>query len=619
MAAGPMAHSKKLRQIETAEMAVTAAQAAQIRRLDDHVVNKIAAGEVIERPASVLKELLENSVDASARRIEVEILAAGTQKIQVRDDGTGIHKDEIRLALARHATSKMRSFSELEGVQTLGFRGEALPSIASVSRFCITTRTAQAANGWKVLCSGGAELVGPQPAQHAVGTTIAVEDLFYNVPARRKFLRSAATENAHIDKLIKRMVLSQPAIEISIAHNARRGVRYPPVSDSLQWHYRLQKVFGEAFCDNCIELEHSGDSLSVTGWIGAPDYTRTQADQQYLFVNGRAVQDRSVMHAVRQAYMDVLFDRTRYPVCALFLQIDAARVDVNVHPSKTEVRFRAPREVYNFVKSATRRALAGETPAQRLARHSRPAAEGVLERPPADAGSSQRFINLMPAPPWPASSEPGLSRAAPPPFQPAEETDINFPPLGFALAQLGGAYILAENKEGLIIVDVHAAHERIKYQQLKDKYRDARLSSQALIVPVIVKVSTQEADAAQENSALLEQLGFDVSLAGTDIVSVRSVPELLKNLDINQLIRDILADLMTHGSTSQVEHIRDTILAAVSCHSAIRANQKLNRLEMNEILRQMERTEHSGYCSHGRPTWKQLTMAELDKLFYRGR
>ncbi len=619
MAADPMAHSKKLRQLETAEVAATGAQAMHIRRLDELVVNKIAAGEVIERPASVLKELLENSVDASARKIDIEILAAGTQKIQVRDDGTGIRKDEIELALARHATSKISSFSELEGVQTLGFRGEALPSIASVSRFSITTRTALAATGWKLSCAGGAELASPQPAQHAVGTTIEVEDLFYNVPARRKFLRSAATENSHIDKLIKRIVLSQPDIEISITHNARRGMRYPPASDDAQWQYRLQKVFGEAFSGNCIELDYAGEDISVAGWIGAPDYTRTQTDQQYLFVNGRAVQDRSVMHAVRQAYMDVLFDRTRYPVCALFLQIGATQVDVNVHPSKTEVRFKSPREVYNFVKSATRRALAGETPKQRLASHSRLPAADVSESSSSDAGASQRFINLMPAQLWPASPDQEQPRATSQSSQPAEEIDINFPPLGFALAQLGGAYILAENKEGLIIVDMHAAHERIKYQQLKDKYRDAHLSSQALIVPVIVRVSPQEANATQENSALLEQLGFDVSLAGADIVSVRSVPELLKNLDVNQLIRDILADLMEHGSTSQVEHIQDAILATISCHSAIRANQKLSCLEMNEILRQMERTEHSGYCSHGRPTWKQLTMAELDKLFYRGR
>ena len=590
-----------------------------IRRLDDRVINKIAAGEVIERPASVLKELLENSVDATAQKIDIEVQAGGTQKILVRDDGFGIEKDEIELALSRHATSKISEFNELEGILTLGFRGEALPSIASVSRFSISTRTAQESNGWQVRCEGGGGLIGPQPVRHGVGTTISVEDLFFNVPARRKFLRSVATEYSHIDKLIKRMVLSQRNIEFTITHNERRGVRYRAATDDVQWQLRLKKVFGEAFTDNCIELEESGENISISAWIGAPDYTRTQTDQQYLFVNGRAVQDRSVMHAVRQAYMDVLFDVTRYPVCVIFLTIESQMVDVNVHPSKTEVRFRYPRDVYRFVKGSIHHGLSGETPRKRMDVFTESSSAGTHGQG-TDFSNSQRFINLSPLHQWPAGTEEQPTQG--PTHRQSYRSDPNdreIPPLGFALAQLGGAYILAENSEGLIVVDMHAAHERIKYQKLKDQYENSELASQALIVPVIIKVSSQEADVAVANVQVLSQLGFDVSLAGEGILSVRAVPDIIKNIGVDKLIRDILSDLIEHENTNRVEHLRNEILATISCHSAIRANHKLSYLEMNDLLRQMEKTEHSGYCSHGRPTWKQITMKELDKLFYRGR
>ena len=616
-----MANSEQLAHNSNASVATVAAAntAPSIRRLDEKIVNQIAAGEVIERPASVLKELVENSIDAGASKIDIELKAGGAQSIIVRDDGGGIARDELALALSRHATSKLDSFEEIETVKTLGFRGEALPSIASVCRMTIETRTAHDNSGWQVSCEGGGDVSQPQPVQHTVGTTVTVRDLFFNVPARRKFLRSATTEYSYMDKLIKRMVLSQAQVEFTVLRDSKRAVRYLRVGDDDSWPLRLSSVFGDVFTENCLRLEMHSDEMSLTGWIAAPDYTRTQADQQYLFVNGRAVQDRSVMHAVRQSYMDVLFDTTRFPVCALYLTVSSQLVDVNVHPTKSEVRFRYPRDVYRFVMQAVRGALRGDTPDERL--QPRPMAKTHDHRHLSSV-SNQRFINLTPPGSWSVpelAAEQSPHDASPVHSHDKRQPDTEVPPLGYALAQLSGAYVLAENTDGLIIVDMHASHERITYQKLKHQYENRALRAQTLIVPVMIKVSSQEAEVALASAQMLLELGFDVSLSGEDVLSVRSVPEILRNTNIDKLFRDILSDLTEHTSTNRVEQVRNEILATASCHSAIRANQVLTLPEMNQLLRQMEATEHSGYCSHGRPTWKQITMKELDKLFYRGR
>ncbi len=589
----------------------------RIRRLDDRVVDKIAAGEVVERPASVLKELMENSIDAEARKIDVEIRSGGLQSILVRDDGVGIHCDEIALALSRHATSKLVDVQNLETINTLGFRGEALPSIASVSRMSLTTRTKDDAHAWQVSCDGNA-IGEPAPAQQLVGTEIDVQDLFFNVPARRKFLKSSATEFSHIRKLLKRLSLSRMNIEIRLQHNGRQVDYYPAVLAEARLNERLKTVFDAHLADNCIRVEWEEDGLRASGWIGPPDYTRSQPDQQYLFVNGRGIRDRSLAHAVKQAYLDVLFDSTRFPIFALYLDFNLELVDVNVHPAKMEVRFRQPREMYWFVIRAIRAALSGDRPGVRKM------ARSVLDTVETQSTASvpvgqQGIVPLSLEGIWESASQQHQNEVARPssPVNNDDKTAI-VPPLGFALAQLGGAYVLAENKEGLVIVDMHAAHERINYEQLKTQYEGSELPVQTLLVPFVIKVSSAEVEVAVTHQSLLEELGFEVSLAGDTSLSVRSIPRILKESDIEKLVRDIIADLIEYDSTNRVEQVRNQLLATMACHSAIRANQQLSLPEMDALLRQMERTGLSGYCSHGRPTWNQLTMPELDRLFYRG-
>ncbi len=590
---------------------------ARIQKLDDRVINKIAAGEVVERPASVLKELIENSIDAGARGIEIEAHSGGIQSLLVRDDGCGIRHDEIRLALSRHATSKLSAFDDIEGIQTLGFRGEALPSIASVSRVSITTRTAGDEHGWKVHSEDGGSLGEPEPASHATGTTVEVQDLFFNVPARRKFLRTANTEYTHMDRLVRQMVLARPDIDFVFTHNAKRSVRYRAAFDDAGLHNRLESIFGEEFAARCLRVDLTWDDVRVTGWVGPPDQTRSQPDQQYLFVNGRCIQDRSIMHAVRQAYLDVLFDTSRFPICVLYLDIAPDLVDINVHPTKAQVRFRRQREVYRTVMRAVSGALSGERPGT----HKSTPPESAITLQPGHhedrAGSIQGSFALPLQGSWTDLAEPKTQ----PPGQAADgaQAESEIPPLGFALAQLGGAYILAENSEGLVIVDMHASHERITYERLKAEHGEAGFKSQQLIVPIIMKVTSDEADAAGDNADALAGLGFDVSLSGENVLCVRAVPDIIGNANVEQLVRDVIADLIAHENTDRVEQVRNGILATMSCHSAIRANDQLSIQQMNGLLREMEATEHSGYCSHGRPTWKQFSIKELDKLFYRGR
>ena len=589
-----------------------------IRKLDDSVINKIAAGEVVERPASALKELIENSIDAGSRNIEIEANSGGIQSLLVRDDGCGIRYDEIELALSRHATSKLDQFDDIEGIRTLGFRGEALPSIISVSRVTMSTRTEEEAHGWQVQCEGGGAIVGPQPVQHGTGTTIEVSDLFFNVPVRRKFLKTAKTEYSYLDRLVKQMVLSRADIEFIFTHNAKRSIRYRAVSDDASMRMRLASVFDDDFANSCVRVELTWDDVKVSGWVSTPDQTRSQPDRQYLFVNGRCIQDRRIMHAVRQAYTDVLYDTSRFPLCVLYVEIDPGLVDVNVHPTKSQVRFRRQNDVYRALMRAVNGALRGERPGSRMTATAARTVPEPHAHPPSPSVLQTEF-SLPLKSSWTDLTENPvqLTDSANSATDVANRSDL--PPLGFALAQLGGAYILAENSQGLVIVDMHASHERITYEQLKRDFAKSGLRSQDLIVPIIIKVSSQEADAAIDNSETLASLGFDVSLSGENVICVRSVPEFLGNADVEQLIRDIIADLIAHENSDRVEHIQNEILASMSCHSAVRANDRLSVPQMNGLLRQMEATENSGYCSHGRPTWKQFSIKELDKLFYRGR
>lgn len=604
---------------ERAVQRTASARPARIRKLESNVIDRIAAGEVVERPASVGKELIENSIDASATKIEIEILSGGLEGILVRDDGSGICRDEIALALARHATSKLVEFDSLERIRTLGFRGEALPSIASVSRLTLVTRSETDAHGWRVACDGSGAVSGPGPAQLASGTEIEVRDLFYNVPARRKFLRSASTEFSHFRKLVKQMALSRSGIDFRLQHNQRQVDRYPAAVSESTLKQRLKTVFDSHFAENCIRVEWEEDDVRVAGWIGPPDYTRSQPDQQYLFVNGRAIKDRSVVHAIKQAYLDVLFDTSRFPIFALYLDLDPQLADINVHPAKAEIRFKNPRDIYWLVIRAIRAALSGDRPGERRMAKSALDTTGSDTRNAFDE-TQQGAMPLPLNPEWsgitrqfPQTSSAGSKPAA----QPDRPSDV--PPLGFALAQLGGAYVLAENKEGLIIVDMHAAHERLTYEKLKREYESSALQVQSLLVPFVVTVSDSEAEIAVSNQELLTELGFDTSLAGDNALTIRSIPRILKGCEIEKLIRDVISDLNQIGSSHRVEQVRNGLLATVSCHSAIRANQKLSLPEMDALLRQMEDTGLSGYCSHGRPTWNQITMKDLDKLFYRGR
>ena len=591
---------------------------SRIRRLDDRVIDKIAAGEVVERPASVLKELIENSIDAGAQNIEIEVQSGGIQSILVRDDGIGIPQDELNLALTRHATSKLADFDSLERIQTLGFRGEALPSIASVSRMSMVSRTANDSHGWKISCDGGGAISEPEPAPHAVGTEIEVQDLFFNVPARRKFLRTASTEFSHLRKLVKQMALSRMEIDIRLQHNGRQVDRYPAASSENALKSRLRTVFDSHMADNSISVEFEENGIRAAGWIAPPDYTRSQPDLQFLFVNGRGIRDRRLAYGIKQAYMDVLFDSGRFPMFALYLNFSPELADVNVHPTKSEVRFKQPREIYWFILRAVRNALSGDQPGAR--RMSRSALDSV--ELPNTAGFPDRQQNTMRLPVesiWATDTSETQKQSSRQNEPIDQDSPSVVPPLGFAIAQLGGAYVLAENKEGLVIVDMHAAHERLNYERLKSEYESSTLQVQTVIVPHVIKVSSQEAEIAITNRELLADLGFDVSLASDTAISIRSVPRILKDCDIEKLIRDVISDLIEHGSSNRVEHVRNELLATVACHSSIRANQQLSIQEMDALLRQMEVTEHAGYCSHGRPTWNQITMQELDRLFYRGR
>ena len=597
-----------------------------IRQLPDLLVNQIAAGEVVERPSSVVKELIENSLDAGAQSIQVTLEQGGKRLVRVADDGCGIARDELPLALARHATSKIASLEELEEVASMGFRGEALPSMGSVSRMTITSRVADAEHAWQIKIANG-EIEAATPAAGAPGTTVELRDLFYNVPARRKFMRADRTEFSHIDELVKRFALARSDIGFQLQHNNRIVRQFPPAHSADQVLARLEAVIGQEFVEHALNIDEQRGSFVLHGWVAEPRYNRPQADRQFFFVNGRVIKDRLVAHAIRQAFRDVLF-HGRHPAFVLFLEMPFAGVDVNVHPQKHEVRFRDSRSVHDFIYSTLNRCLAGAGVGGGALRpgtgvhdpvSTGPTGEWAARQPgmPINvAEQMQSYAQVVSSP----LSHVGVSagQGGPAEFQSKQESG-EFPPMGFALAQLHGVYILAENQHGLVLVDMHAAHERITYERFKASLAQDGIRSQNLLVPVTVHVSEREADMVEAHSASLETLGISCDRSGPQTVVVRKVPTLLQQADISRLLQDVLSELASDGKSLKIESEMDEVLASMACHGSVRANRQLNTAEMNALLRDMERTERAAQCNHGRPTWVQLDMQNLDRLFLRGR
>ncbi|MGI9212024.1 MAG: DNA mismatch repair endonuclease MutL [Methylococcaceae bacterium] len=597
-----------------------------IRLLPPQLINQIAAGEVVERPASVIKELVENAFDAGASRVEIDIELGGLRLMRVRDDGCGIEETELPLALSRHATSKISSLDDLEHITSMGFRGEALPSICSVSRLTLTSRTPEARCAYRVSSDGGEQHFDVQPAAHPTGTSIEVRDLFYNTPARRKFLKSDKTEFGHIETLIKRMALARFGTGFVLTHNQRAVLDLVPALDMAAVEQRVSLLLGEHFLSNALRVDDQGAGLSLEGWIGVPTIARSQADQQYFYVNGRLVRDKVLTNAVKQAYQDVLY-QGRQPVYILYLALDPALVDVNAHPTKMEVRFRDGQSIYRFILSSVQRVLSGARPG------------GFENRVEFDQPKASQ-ARIPEAPVRPAyrsagGAEPAyrrentslnvneLTRAYQNLYNPATELSsvpVNpaTPPLGYAVAHLHGAFILAESASGLIVVDAHAAHERVTYEQLKKDHAAGRIPSQPMLLPVRVAVSPSEAELAEAWAESLLELGVDLSRTGPETLMLRALPSLLDPCDGEVLIRDMLSDLSQFGHSHRIEEQLNGILSQLACHGSVRANRKLTVAEMNSLLRAMEATERSGQCNHGRPTWVELDMKQLDKLFHRG-
>jgi DNA mismatch repair protein MutL len=566
---------------------------SSIRVLPELLVSQIAAGEVVERPASVLKELLENSVDAGARSINVTLDEGGVRRVQVEDDGEGIARDELPLALARHATSKIVSLADLEAVSTMGFRGEALASIAAVSRVAVTTRHHDATHGSAVHAEGGT--IGEvAPAARAPGTTVTVADLYFNTPARRKFLKSEPTEYGHCEEVLRRIALARPEIAFSLRHNGR--VTRHLKSESLR--ERALALLGRELTEASVPIEAAG-GMRLRGLAGTPQAAQTRADCQYFFVNGRYVRDRVLAHAVREAYAELLHGE-RHAAYLLFLDLDPRVVDVNVHPAKIEVRFRDSRAVHQFVRHALERALA----------------PSAAQAPVAYASVSQHAaIQAALALAQPAAAYQAFMATAAAPLPAAEQA----PPLGFALGQLHGIYIVAQNEAGLVLVDMHAAHERIVMERLKRALDTGDMARQRLLVPAVFSADALDVATAEENRAMLERVGLEVAVSGPNELTVRSAPMLLASGDVVALARSLLKEIRDYGASQMLSGRQNELLATMACHAAVRAHRTLTTTEMNALLREMEETERSGSCNHGRPTWYQLTMPDLDKLFLRGR
>ncbi|MCK5875149.1 MAG: DNA mismatch repair endonuclease MutL [Alcanivoracaceae bacterium] len=607
---------------------------SRIQLLDPRLANQIAAGEVVERPASVLKELLENALDAGADQIQVDAEQGGVKLVRVRDNGSGIGADDLPLALSRHATSKIRTLDDLEAIGSLGFRGEALAAISSVSRLTLTSNVADNPEGWQVSVEGRDMAAQVQPAAHPRGTTVEMRDLFFNTPARRRFLRAEKTEFNHLEEVFRRIALSEFSTAFRLVHNQKVVHQLPAATSDAHRAQRIARLCGSAFMEQSItvDIEHGG--LRLHGWLGLPTFSRAQSDLQYFFVNGRVIRDRVVSHAVRQAYQDVLY-HGRHPAYVLFFELDPAQVDVNVHPTKHEVRFREQRMVHDFLYRSLHRAIADVRPGGEQSAAERGAMqESVAASTPVLSEQSGLALGT-PMASRPSFSGEGMTQAAQyadlvrpriaesaPSFSApamAQAADDVAPPLGFAIAQLHGIFILAENTEGMVLVDMHAAHERITYERLKSAWAEDKVRSQPLLVPLSMAVSTREADFAEQSPEVFERLGFVIERAGPETLSVREVPALMRDANHEALVRDVLSDLLTHGNSSRIESVLDELLSTMACHGSVRANRRLTIAEMNALLRDMEATERSGQCNHGRPTWTQMSLKDLDRLFMRGR
>lgn len=607
-----------------------------IESLPSHLADQIAAGEVVERPASVVKELLENALDSGATQIDIIIEQGGTQRIEVIDNGCGIPKAELVLAVSRHATSKIKTVEDLSAVATLGFRGEALASISSVSRFEIISRIDGDSAAWQLKAEGEGQWGPLTPVAGRQGTTVKVEDLFFNTPARKRFLRSPQTEFSHIDQLAKRVMLSRPQVGFKLVHNGRTVRQVMPVTDERSRNKRLAQLLGQSFVEQSLEIGFEAQDIRLHGWAGLPTFNRSQGDMQYLFVNGRIVRDRTLSYAVKQAYADVLY-HGRHPAYLLFLEIPAALVDVNVHPAKYEVRFANGRWVYDFLRRSVRDAVAKPLNAQHGSGRSL-------------VSESERNVSLQPQNVPGAANTGEADRQASMQFQAPAKTAQTFYPeyavskgldkvaealgpvyeslgteegeqehrLGYAKMQLHGVFILAENRQGLVLVDMHAAHERVVYERLKVQWQQHKLVSQPLLVPVVIALEQGQIATWREYADWFERLGFQLEAMGPEQLKVTAVPAILAKSNVVGLVEDILADLGVAGDSEQVEQRINHILSTMACHGSVRANRQLTIEEMNALLREMERTERSDQCNHGRPTWVQLSMEQLDGLFMRG-
>lgn len=607
----------------------------RIEVLDPLLANQIAAGEVVQRPSSVVKELLENSIDAGAKQIKLSIVAGGSKLIRITDDGHGIDKEDLQLAISRHATSKIKNIQDLEKIHSLGFRGEALASISSVSRFKLISRPEHQDTAWEIRVEGRASDFHLGPSSHPKGTRIEVCDLFFNTPARKKFLRSEKTEFTHIEEVVKRILLSRPDIRFTLEHNQKILINEPIVSNELQQQSRIALLCGQEFVDNAIKIETDSHSLHAFGWISLPQYARSQADMQYSFVNGRIVRDKTINHAIKSAYQDVLF-QNRYPSYVLFFDIPPDQVDVNVHPAKQEVRFRDSQFIHGFIRRCIQSAL-DEIKTKEILQTSR------VER-------TAKKIDVMPIM---AERENVRYQHPPQSLQAHTFNQIKMPlqvreefafyntlhenaeklvakenelhphhdehPLGYALGQLQSIYILAENETGLIIVDMHAGHERILYEKMKAQYQQGEIATQLLLVPITVRLSHRELECIKDIDNDLQKMGFILEQLSEESIVIRQIPALLKTADTAQIVKDILSDIIEHQSSMQVTNRMNEMLATLACRSAVHANRKLTLAEMNGLLREIEQTKNSSVCNHGRPVWRHFDLAELDKFFLRGR
>lgn len=604
-----------------------------IRKLPNQLIDQIAAGEVVERPASVVKELVENALDAGATIIDIDVQTGGKKRIKITDNGKGISQADLAMALQRHATSKIHSLDDLESLRSMGFRGEALPSIASVSRFELISRHEDADMAYQINAHGG-EIEGPMPAAHPIGTTIIVSDLFFNTPARRRFLKTDKTEYLRIDELIKRVSLSRFDVTFRLSHNGKMIRNAQGGESDILRHQRINQLCGKDFIDNAIFIEQQRGNLKMSGWVAKPSWNRAQPDRQFFYINNRMIKDKLVGHAIRQAYQDVLF-HGRFPAFVLYLDIDPELVDVNVHPTKHEVRFRDSKLVHDFIFGSIHQSLAktrvGEMSAtiaepipdysqmqHRLNLSGGGQSQGVTgynsyQQTPSQGVREASFDYLQQA----TNASQNLSDF-PASGELTEPGDEDIPPLGYAKAQIHGVFIIAENQHGLIIVDMHAAHERITYERMKEKFAQDAMKNQKLLVPIQLNVSSREVNAVETHKKWFEQLGFEITVGGEESLVIRKIPALLANADIENLIKDVLSEIVALGSSQKIEAQINEIMSTMACHGSVRANRQLSIMEMNALLRDMEHTLRSDQCNHGRPTWTQLNMKQLDKLFLRG-